>query len=111
MKKEFIFLSGALITTILLSKPFLLVINGFNLFFSSKSLITYNEEANFFLLLEAWLLVGILWWLMLQIISGLVEFLFSFLICWSSILFFFTFFNYWLALPFFLIFSSIIILA
>lgn len=110
-RKKIAWISGLVLGAVLFLPPVLSVINGVNLILGSTSQISYEESANFLLILEAWLIVGFLWWIILQILGGLSQFLFSFLLSWSSSLLFFSTLPYWLALPIWLAFSIILFLS
>ena len=110
VKKSLAWIAGGILALVFFSKPFLITLDGLNLIVGYKSLLGYDDVPTFYLLLEAWLVMGFIWWIFLQALGGLTNFLSSFILCWSATLFFFTLLPYFLAAPIWLAFSAIIFL-
>lgn len=107
-RKFFIWTSGAILGTLFLSPPFLSIFNDLQIAFGNNSGLTYDNEPTLALLIFVWLVVGIVWWILLIIVSSVSYFFIPFLFMWSSILLFFSFLPYWLALIVWLIFGFFI---
>lgn len=111
IRKKIAWLCGAVVGAVVFSPPFLTVLDGLNLILGSTSQISYDYGASFFLILEAWLILGFFWWIFIQILGGLSQFLFPFILGWTSSILFFATLPYWLALALWLVFSVIIFLS
>ncbi len=108
IRKKIAWFAGALLGSIFFSPPVLLVVNGINLTLNTNSHLSHENEPSFFLIFEAWLIVGFIWWIFLQILGGLPQLIFSFILAWSSSLLFFSTLSYPVALLVWLIFLTVL---
>lgn len=92
------FLAGALLGTVIFSPPFLKLIDTFNISLYDRSALDYSGKPTFFLIIEAWFLFAILYWVAVQTLESVTTFLFPFLIFLFSSVFYFSFLSYPVAL-------------
>lgn len=92
------FVAGAVLGGVIFSPPFLKLIDTFNLTLYDRSALDYSGNPTFFLILEAWFIFAILYWIAVQTLESVSAFLFSFLIFLFSSVFYFSFLPYPIAL-------------
>jgi len=99
---------GGIVTgAVIFSPPFLKIVDTFNLTLSSKSELSYNGEPTFFLILEAWFIFAIIFWILVQSLGSLSRFLIPFVLLLFSALFFFSFLPYPIAVILWILVSFI----
>jgi hypothetical protein len=104
-------LGGAVLATVIFSPPVLSVLNGIILIGNGTSQITSEGDATFVLFTIAFLVFGFTFWLFLNIFGSLSQFLFPFILSWTSALFFFSLLPFLLAWPIWLLFSLLLFVA
>lgn len=96
--RNILWISGATLGSLLFLPPVLESLNNIVIQLSKSSEMSYYGVPTFKLLLIAWLIFGIIWWIILQFFADLKIYFNIFLITWVASLLIFCILPYWLAI-------------